>query len=294
MTSVRPPTWATAAVGAVVTVQLAVGVWGWSYWRLDPATRGTHANAELLEPAGGVGQLLGMAGLLLILVSLLYSLRKLLPLDWALPPPASLLWLHAAAGTLGPVFVLQHCGGRFEGLPGVAAVALLLVTGGGLLGRFFYGRLPARAAMERDRSQLPTSLLLRASVGALPERPKAPDPAVVDAVGHLQRMPVGTASMLALPWYEMKTRRVEQAVVHSLAEARVPGRVRTVIQEELFEAIRARRGFVRAESVRRTLRWWRITHVALSHAMVVLALLHAGLAITYSGTVGRILGLFGG
>ena len=100
--------------------------------------------------------------------------------------------------------------------------------------------------------------------------------------------------MWRLPWYELQARGVERAVLDSLAAAQVPGRVRTVIQAELLEAIRARRGFVRAESIGRMLRWWRITHVALSHAMIVLACMHAALAVTYSGTVSRIRALVGG
>ena len=276
------------AIAAAALVQAAVLTVGWGYWRLGDAGRRTHDLADVLDPGGGGGQLLGIAGYGLVLLLLLYSVRKLLARASWLPAPRSFLAVHVLAGTLAPLFVLEHCGFRFDGLPGVAAILLLIVSTTGFAGRWLVGRLPARADLERRRADVPTRLILRASAGGDPSRPAAPDRSVVQALGSLAEIPLAAGHPWLLPGYELRAARALGVIRRSLETADLPHRLRTAIQGELAAAVRARRAFVRVESARRIARWWHIAHVSLSHAMIVLATLHVGLALTYSGTADKI------
>ena len=281
------------AVAAATAVQVAILLGGWSYWRLDDAGRRAHALGDVLDPGGAGGQLLGIAGYGLVLLLLVYSARKALARVSWLPAPRSFLAVHVFAGTLAPLFVLEHCGLRFEGLPGVAAILLLIVSTTGFAGRWLVGRLPARADLERRRADVPTRLILRASAGGDPSRPAAPDRAVVEALGSLAELPLAPGHPWLLPGYELRAARALGIIRRSVETADLPHRLRTAIEGELAAAVKARRAFFRVESARRVARWWHIAHVSLSHAMIVLATLHVGLALTYSGTVAKIRALLG-
>lgn len=282
------------ALACLLLGQAALLAWGWGYWRLPHLLRLDHPLRPLLGPAGGVGQLLGIAGYLLMAATLLYSVRKWLGVRRRLPSTELSLWGHVVAGGLAPVFILEHCGLRFDGLPGVAAAGLLLVSLGGVLGRFGYGQLARVAEVERAKGALSRSLLLRASVGVDPEVPDAPDPAVVAALGAMRHLPLEATFIARLRVALFGAGTTRARVRSALADARVPARVRQAIEEELTATLTARVTWNRAEVLRRLGRWWRITHVALAHATLVLATMHAGLALTYSGTLGKLRALVGG
>lgn len=278
----------------LVAVQLAVLVWGWDYWRLPQGARDAHPLADVLDPAAGGGQLLGITGFVLLWLAAGYSLAKLAPFARLLPPPSMGLWLHVAAGTLAPLFVLQHCGLALGGLAGLAAIGLVVVALLGVVGRVVMGRLAALVETSRARGQLPKALLLRASACTDPARPHMPDPAVLDAIEALEELPLEGRSPLRTLGTERDIRRAARRIRAGIAASEVPERVRRHIRRSLQRSLQARATLLRAEAARRALRWWRVLHVALSHAVLVLATIHAGLALSYSGTVERIRALWGG
>jgi len=115
-------------VTAAAALALAVG------WRLRAEAYWTAAE--------GAGYALGVAGLAMMLLLLLYPLRKrLAPLrSWG--PPRSWLQVHMALGILGPTCILLHANFR----PGstnsrMALFSMLVVAGSGFLGRFVYTRI---------------------------------------------------------------------------------------------------------------------------------------------------------
>lgn len=98
-----------------------------------------------------IGRYSGIAGVLLILVAMLYSLRKRHWIEAG--KPLSLLKLHKTLGWLGALLVLVHAGIHFHAvLPWIAVAAMLVNVASGLTGAFLLGR--ARAHFEHRRRQL--------------------------------------------------------------------------------------------------------------------------------------------
>jgi hypothetical protein len=278
-----------AAGGIVVLVALqgALLAWGLPYWRLDDAGRAEHPLNDVLHSGEAVGQMLGLAALACVVVLMTWSVRKLL-VGASVGPTRLWLWVHVLAGSLAPILVLQHCGLRFEGMPGLAAMGLLFVFASGLLGRFLYLRLPDRAERCRRDAALPTAVVLRASAGTDSARPGAPNPAVTSAVAAVVGFPVGTCSALSLPVWEVRGWKASRSLRAALADGTIPEQIRAPIEFELRRALTARRSLRRWEAARRLLRRWRILHLSVSHATLVLIALHAGIALTWSGTFRRI------
>ena len=97
---------------------------------------------NFINPEQGTGYWLGIMGGSMMLVLLLYPLRKRIRLLHALGPTKYWFRLHMIFGLLGPLLILYHCNfqlGSFNSK--VALYCMLLVAGSGIIGRHFYARI---------------------------------------------------------------------------------------------------------------------------------------------------------
>ena len=97
-----------------------------------------------LSPERGVGYALGITGLSLLVLQLLYSVRKRTHRAVAAGPLRVWLDVHMWLGILGPAAILFHSNfevGAFNSA--IALATLLLVVSSGLVGRFLYRKIHA-------------------------------------------------------------------------------------------------------------------------------------------------------
>jgi hypothetical protein len=95
-----------------------------------------------IKSGSGVGYYIGMAGGIMMLLMLLYPLRK--HVGWALNWGPLRYWfmLHMVFGISGPVLVLFHSTFHVKSFnAGVAFYSMLLVAVSGIVGRFIYKRI---------------------------------------------------------------------------------------------------------------------------------------------------------
>jgi hypothetical protein len=100
-----------------------------------------------------VGRYLGIPGTLLIIGSLVYSLRKRKYLISG--NPKSLLKMHEFSAWLGSLMVLIHAGVHFNAiLPWLATVAMGVNVISGMVGKLLLGRAREHVQGQRDHFQL--------------------------------------------------------------------------------------------------------------------------------------------
>lgn len=162
-----------------------------------------NRNERHWIPEEGVGYWLGIAGVVAMLLLLVYPLRKrYMSLRFMGSVPA---WfrLHMAFGLLGPSLILLHCNFKSESLnASVALYSMLIVAASGLIGRFLYShvhsalsgrRITATSFFEaatssatpdsaRQRYQLSSRSLDR--VTAATTHALAPQRSLLRAIGH--------------------------------------------------------------------------------------------------------------
>ncbi len=128
----RPKRASSFALPAVFAIALAAAlVAGW-------LTR----DEEYLVPASGVGYWLGVAGAAMMLLLLLYPLRKRVRFGGWAGSVAFWFRLHMVLGLVGPALVLFHANFGFGSLnSNVALVAMLTVAASGIVGRYLYGKI---------------------------------------------------------------------------------------------------------------------------------------------------------
>jgi len=99
-------------------------------------------GVRLFKAGDNVGYYLGLVGGVMMLVLLLYSLRKRFRFidSWGVLPT----WFrwHMVLGILGPALVIFHSTFVIRSFnAGVALVCMMLVSGSGIFGRFFYTKI---------------------------------------------------------------------------------------------------------------------------------------------------------
>jgi hypothetical protein len=114
--------------GLALTIVLSVG---WSY-----------RDEGYLTPESGLGYWLGIFGASMMVLLLLYPLRKRLRgLRW-LGSVSGWFRLHMILGLLGPTLILFHSNFKLGSLnSNVALISMLIVAGSGAIGRYLYGRV---------------------------------------------------------------------------------------------------------------------------------------------------------
>ncbi len=118
-----PVVFATALTAALVT--------GW-----------LNRDEEYLVPGSGTGYWLGVAGAAMMLLLLLYPLRKRLRFGRWVGSVAFWFRLHMVLGLVGPALILFHANFAIGSLnSNVALVAMLIVAASGIVGRYLYGKI---------------------------------------------------------------------------------------------------------------------------------------------------------
>lgn len=128
---------------------------GWSYYRTPLLERPHHEQFWDLKPGGLYGHSFGVIGSALMLVMLLYSVRKRAkPLRRAGAVGA---WLdfHIFCGIVGPLFVILHSSFKVQGLVALSFWSMIAVALSGVVGRYLYRQIPrTRAGDELTLAQV--------------------------------------------------------------------------------------------------------------------------------------------
>ena len=97
---------------------------------------------RILSPASGIGYALGITGGSLMLVLLLYPLRKRVSWFARLGSVKAWFQVHIVFGVVGPLCVLYHSNFSLGATnSNVALWLMLVILGSGLLGRYFYAKI---------------------------------------------------------------------------------------------------------------------------------------------------------
>jgi hypothetical protein len=97
----------------------------------------------LLSAEFGLGYALGIIGGLMMLLLLLYPLRKRFQRSsWLIFSTKNWFKIHMALGVLGPLLILYHCNFSLGSInSNIALISMLLMVASGLVGRFIYGKI---------------------------------------------------------------------------------------------------------------------------------------------------------
>lgn len=281
-----------AAVFAGAMAVLAVlTLWiGRDYYLLDRAARAEHELHDTLAAGGVWGVFLGVAGTVLMLAMLLYTLRKKLPRARLLGSMSGWLLFHILCGIGGPVLILLHAGLVWpSGLVAIAFWCMVLVAASGAFGRWVYGLLPRSDGESLDRAGTRSELAdLHARLVA--QTADVDASALGEVVAEIRDLEASARTIPELLGAQRAHRRRRRQIRRALAALAgdLPTAQRSETRRLLDAQLHLVRGLEASIVARRLLRYWHLFHRPLAGAMYVIVALHVAGAVLFGGSLQRL------
>ena len=263
---------------------------------------------ELYAPTGLVGHGFGIIGTMMILAGVtLYALRKRVPWLQKVGKLRDWLHFHIFLCLLGPFLVLLHTTFKFGGIVAIAFWSMTLVVASGVVGRWVYvwipktmnGRFLSREELreqmwsllgEIEREGLITSeqlAALRESTGIRGPRGGGGS-APSDERGDRRRRgrsEIGVlAALLASVRYRLGRRAARRRLHASLAQLGIPEATRPELVARIEEQHRIENRLHLLDPFRRAFRYWHAFHLPLAVVMLLVLVVHVGVAVAFGYT----------
>lgn len=272
-----PRRWITPARAGFAAALLAL----YAGWALP--------TEKLISPERGVGYSLGILGGSAMLLLLLYPARKRLPRLGVLGTVKGWFQAHMLLGVIGPILVLYHCNFSLGATNSNAAlIAMLLVAGSGVFGRYFYtrihiglyGRRATRAELQRAADELREKVAGSPFVPSLLDELEAAEKRMLRPArgpfGGLLRPVYVSTRMVAERWRinRLAIRQLRAAAKTNSVLARQQGTFETAVRRYIRRRLDATRRVAEFESYERLFSLWHVLHLPLFLLLLVAGVVH--------------------
>ncbi|MGA7412357.1 MAG: hypothetical protein WBW33_17900 [Bryobacteraceae bacterium] len=271
-----------------VSLIIALGVYGFSYYRLGLEDRPLSPLHPLLRPSGTIGLRLGMLGVILFCVLFLYPIRR--HVKWLSMIGKTRHWLdfHVLVGITAPVIITYHASFKLGGIAGVAYWIMIAVAVSGFAGRYIYAQIPR----SLNTAQLSLGELQTQSA-ALAAQIEEQTIFRLDDLAPLLRIP-SPAEVRAMPFWAMlwtmltmdlsrplRVSRLRRRVLHGFERVTTLGGLFASRHQELEDIIsrvreqswlRAKMVFL--ERVQSIFHLWHVIHRPFSYSFAALVAVH--------------------
>lgn len=271
-----------------ITINLAIFIYGFDYYKLSAMDRPFSPKHHLLRPSGPFGLYLGFFGVALFVGIFLYPIRKHWP--WLASIGSTRHWLdiHIVMGLTAPAIIAFHSSFKFKGLAGMAFWIMFAVSASGVVGRYLYGQIPRKvttaALSMRELQDLQAQLSEQlATQNLLPETDLRALLRLPDA-DRVSRLPIVIAILYMIILDVARKFRVARLRRNALRGREslttlagfLPTRHRELeqaIRAAADEAALSKRVLFLSRS-QKVFHLWHVVHKPFSYAFAVLALIH--------------------
>lgn len=270
-----------AVVCAAVAAVILLGFDGWEYYRAPLGTRGYLPQHAWLRPSGPVGLSLGIAGVLSMLMTVPYAIRKRWKALSRLGTMKQWIEIHIFFGIVGPVLITFHTSFKFNGIVSVAYWLMMTVWLSGFVGRYLYVRIPKTIrGVELSVAHVEQMLAharLQVESAALPTEAREE----LDAFHAAVTPTAGAPGALDLFFGELRVRARLSLLRRQLLSAGVDlHAVRNTVRLASDRAVLARR-LAHLQRTHHLFELWHVFHRPLVYGLFVIVVLHVGIALLF-------------
>jgi hypothetical protein len=243
---------------------------------------------RFITPEKGLGYALGIIGGSAMILLLMYPARK--RLSWLGPLGGVKPWfqIHMALGLLGPLLVLYHANFRTGATnSNIALFSMLVVSGSGLVGRYFYSRVHvefynSQASLDELRGRLARLQQVSGTIAFVPdlfERLKAAENRMLDSAQAIPKLlrpiVVGLRSVVARAQLASYIRRAarKQTILKN-QPATSMRREQMAAREIASRHIDAVRRVAEFQTYERLFSLWHLLHLPLFFMLLVAGIVH--------------------
>ncbi len=257
---------------------------GWPYYSTPLIERPHHEGFWRLKPGGSLGHAFGIIGSSLMVVMLVYSVRKRARFLRNAGRLRSWLDFHIFCGIIGPLLVILHSSFKVQGLVALSLWSMIAVALSGVLGRYLYLQIPrTRAGDELTLAQVEEQR--RELTRHLREDLQVPEEALQEldwiartgAAAHgpllllLLRLPVSSA---ALRWRLRTFRRHLRGALRDAPRPLLREVTRAVRQKADLE-----RRLVLWRRLQQLFHYWHVFHKPFAIVMYLFMIVHIAVAL---------------
>ena len=251
---------------------------GAAYYLTPLDERARHPLYWTLKPGGTLGLRFGMAGLAMMTVMHLYSVRKRLRPLRKLGALRKWLDLHILMGILGPLFVVLHSSFKVGGLVAISFWSMVAVALSGVFGRYLYLKIPrARTGEELtladvEKADREMTQRLRDEFGA--------DPSFLETLDKVAAPPAPAGLLRLLVWLVAEDLGFHRGALLAVARS-LPG-LPPDLARELVHVVRQkavlRRRILLWNALHRIFHHWHVVHRPFAVVMYLFVLVHVTVA----------------
>jgi hypothetical protein len=271
--------------GAAVLAALAAGA---DFYRTPLMERAHHEGYWQWKAGGSIGHKLGITGASMMVLMLLYSVRKRVRVLRRLGPLGLWLDVHIYLGVFGPLLVVLHSTFKVQGLVALSFWSMIVVALSGVLGRYLYLQIPrtrageelALAELEAEDRELSSQLRTRfrldetqlASLDAL-----VGVPGRTGLIGGFARLVTDDLRLRSgLRQFARSCRAVPRPVVREF-------------ERVVREKAQVRRRILLWDRVHELFHYWHVLHKPFALVMYLFMIVHVAVALaTGYGGLGRL------
>jgi len=257
---------------------------GYSYYSTPLAERPHHPDYRELRPAGELGLLYGITGASMMVIMLVYTIRKRTRVLGQKPRLRSYLNFHIYLGIMGPLFVTLHTSFKVQGLVAVSYWSMMAVALSGFFGRFLYQQIP-RNINDQELTLKQIEESIEQTTMDMKERGKFFEDALKFLISQLDKV----YSKGNRGTFRSICRLMILNLVQPITRRRFRKKVRRIVPitgtqyNELFNAA-CRQSVLRLQvlilsDVQRMFHHWHVIHKPFAIIMYIIMAVHIGVAI---------------
>jgi hypothetical protein len=272
------------AAGAFVLVAFARG---FDFYRTPLLERAHHEGYWQWKAGGSVGHRLGIVGSSMMVLMLLYSVRKRVGALRRVGSLGRWLDIHILLGIVGPLLVVLHSSFKVQGLVALSFWSMIVVATSGVFGRYLYLQIPrtrageelALAEYEAEDLELSGQLRTRFRL----------DESQLARLDALVAIPTRTGLLggfVRLVTDDLRLRSGLRAFAKSCRS--VPAPVFREFERVVRQKANVHRRILLWDRVHELFHYWHVLHKPFALVMYVFMIVHVAVAVvTGYGWVGR-------
>ena len=244
---------------------------------------------QYIVPEFGLGYALGITGSVMMLLLLLYPLRKKARFMRNAIPIKYWYQTHIVLGIIGPVLVVFHSNFSLGSTNSrVALFSTLVIAGSGFIGKYFYAKIHhglsgQKATLQELQREAEAIRADNASIALLPKLQKrllAIEERVLDSSDGLLHSIVRPFSLaLRTRWAELRLtgiarRELRRSVSSSIAGAQSREELQRNIHSHIVERLQKVRRVAEFSLYEQLFSWWHVLHFPLFLILIVAAVVH--------------------
>lgn len=258
---------------------------GWDYYKTSFLERPRHQDYRVLKPGGITGHGFGVVGSAMMLIMLLYSVRKRSPKLSQFGPIVHWLDFHIYLGVWGPLFIILHSTLKIYGLVAISFYSMLAVAISGVLGRYLYLQIPRNIRgneydlRELRELELELSNDLAEKYGfsnGFITKIESLDNSKQLASRRTFFMLYGLVISDIKNWFELKKLRKDIAKAHNLTHKQVMPIIKLAKQK-----IKLKKRIAVLSKVQHIFHYWHVIHKPFAIIMLVIMFVHIAIAVLF-------------